>query len=357
MTSKDIPLGIDNGSNQIKLFRNTASTIIPSQAALGLSRQKGLEEAIDLHSFATPTRDGLATYHVKPACPLQTIGDEYQYSELNRVLVNYAIQQAGLGDKPVAICVGLPITHYYNVFDWSKRSDVIDKVVANLLEPVYMAHSIAGGNPDNYERVANIKSVDVISETVAAWMDDFLVYRDGTGGGAPVIGLDRKRRAEGRVYVDIGGNTTDVLIVSDEKIDGASQSYQQGGNHLQNALVKLIHSVTGIPINKIPDRMVLDAVNQGTVRAANGSNVSINKQVDEVMSQFFEQLRTDIRSLIGSNASGVTGVTFLGGTAKRYYDKQLQIFDKDFQMLHQFPELANARGMWKKAFFSVSNEK
>lgn len=346
-------VGIDNGSNQIKLYTQINGRVvtrqIPSHVGFGLANLRSSEkDDDDKTTMATKGGDGkLGLYHVNAAVPLETTNADYQYNEVNRILVNRALFEANLGgpDKTLHLCVGLPIMAYYHTHDFSWREDNIAKVVQNLSTPVY---HYADTTPEGEVKlsaspVANIKKVDVMAETVAAWMDDRMVVNEQGN-----IVVNKAISKESRIYIDIGGNTTDVLIVGDSKIDAASDSLQIGGNHLFDHIGRMISSRTGIPRNRVTHAQIEQALKTNAVRTAHGSRIDLESDIEAIKNEFFSNLRHSIKGLIGYKGSEVERVVLLGGTAKEHYS-QLQLFDEDLQKLHDEPVFANARAMWKRA--------
>lgn len=346
-------VGMDNGSSQVKIYSQINGRIVrrctPSHVAFGLSNQHSADKGDDERTtFATKTADGnLGLYHVNASVPLETTSAEYQYNEVNRVLVNRAIYEANLSgsDKSLYICAGLPIMAYYNTHDFSWNERNIELVVKNLMQPVYhYADTNSNGEVKiAASPVANIKRVDVMSETVAAWMDDRMII-NANGD----ISLDKSIANQARIYIDIGGNSTDVLMVADGKIDSASDSVQIGSNHLNDKIARLISSRAGIPRNRVTHALIQMALDTNQVRSAVGATIDVGVELQSIKNEFFSNLRHNIKGLIGYQASGAERVVLLGGTSAENYD-QLKLFDDKLQKLHDEPVYANARGMWKRA--------
>ncbi|MND27154.1 StbA protein [compost metagenome] len=349
----DYFVGLDNGSSRVKLYTQingrNIKKCIPSHVGFGLSNKHSAEKGDDERTtFATKTAGGnLGLYHVNAAVPVETTSAEYQFNEVNRILVSSAIYDANLhgSDKSLYICAGLPIMAYYNTHDFSWNEGNIALVSQNLMQPVY---HYADTNSDGEIKiaaspVANIKRVDVMSETVAAWMDDRMIIN-----ASGEISLDKTIANQARIYIDIGGNSTDVLIVADGKIDSASDSVQIGSNHLNDRFARLISSRAGIPRNRVTHAQIQTAMLTNQVRTPVGATVDISSELLSISNEFFSNLRHQIKGLIGYAASGVERVVFLGGTAEQNYG-QLKLFDGELQRLHDEPVYANARGMWKRA--------
>lgn len=361
-------IGIDNGSKQIKMYTMPIDedgqlgapimSVTPSSAAAGFISSVSLEpESGDRDSYLTMSDgDLLMPYHVNSEKPENTTAQEYQYSEINRVLVHDILAKSGHGYEQcqVRACVGLPMLYYYNQ-EFEVVEPLVQKVKKNIMTDVYLPSGFerdTGKMLVNTKPVVDMHSADVFAETVAAWIDDRMVFNDeGRLTYNPEIVKQR------RLYIDIGGNTTDILLTNRDKIDRCSRSLMAGGIHLINDVTNMIASKTATAANCIP----IDKVNKvlhGEGYSYRGQMLDFAKDVTEVKSRFFSRLWSEIYNVIPQQTlNSLDAITFVGGTSEEYLDEILATSSVDgFAKLHPEPVFVNARAFFKRAYVSYKKE-
>ena len=204
-------VGLDDGYAFTKLALPDGRLVaIPSRARLGRANvtwidnaeQRIFEYETEDQSFAVGEVDGEPTYF-----------DAYPFSGLNRAIVQHGLQQAGLGGHSLHAVSGLPVSSFY-LKDGSRREATLAKKRDSLTRAV---HPIDGRLP------AAIAFHDVIPEALAAWYDHVITESDDG------VQLASERLQAPVAVVDIGGRTTDVVVVADQAVQhGSSGSLRCG---------------------------------------------------------------------------------------------------------------------------------
>ncbi|WP_323947558.1 ParM/StbA family protein [Aeromonas hydrophila] len=361
-------IGIDNGSKQIKLYTMPIDedgqlgapikSVTPSSAAAGFISSVSLEpESGDRDSYLTMNDSNqLMPYHVNSEKPENTTAQEYQYSEINRVLVHDILAKSGHGYEQcqVRACVGLPMLYYYNS-EFEVNQQLVQRAIKNVMTDVYLPNGIereTGNKLYHTKPIVDMHSADVFAETVAAWIDDRMVFTDEGR-----LTYDREIIKQRRLYIDIGGNTTDLLLTNQDKIDRCSRSLMAGGIHLINDVTNMIASLTATAANCVP----VDKVNKvlhGEAYSYRGQMLDFSKQVAEVKERFFSRLWSEIYNVIPQQTlNSLDAITFLGGTSEEYFDDIIRTSSVDgFAKLHPDPVFVNARAFFKRAYVSYKKE-
>jgi hypothetical protein len=361
-------IGIDNGSKQIKLYTMPIDEdgqlgapikfATPSSAAAGFISSVSLEpDSGDRDSYLTLSdNDKLMPYHVNSEKPENTTAQEYQYSEINRVLVHDILAKSGHGHEQcqVRACVGLPMLYYYNG-DFEVVDLNVQRAVKNVMTDVFLPSGFERETGNRYietKPIVDMHSAEVFAETVAAWMDDRMVFNDEGR-----LTYNREIVKQRRLYIDIGGNTTDLLLTNQDKIDRCSRSLMAGGIHLINDVTNMIASKTATAANCIP----IDKVNKvlhGEGYSYRGQLVDFSKDVAEVKNRFFGRLWSEIYNVIPQQTlNSLDAITFLGGTSEEYFKEIIGTSSVDgFAKLHPDPVFVNARAFFKRAYVSYKKE-
>lgn len=257
--------------------------------------------------------------------------DGFHLSAMNRVLVNHALVAGGFGGKDVDIMTGLPVEDFF--IRGLKDEEKIAAKKENLKKTVRL-DSGSGA-------VANIGSVDVGCQAVAAWVDfalnDDLTERDGTDGAVAIV--------------DIGGRTTDIAtVVNGQSIDHArSGTANIGVLDVYNA----VENAIGIKFkmrDEFPIATIDEAVRTGKIRIW-GKEEDVSELVGEVIKEFESKIAREVDRQIGSGAA-MTAVVFVGGGSALFKD-----IASTFPNGHlpEDPEFANARGLYKYAAYKAAN--
>ena len=149
-----------------------------------------------------------------------TCFDGYPISGLHRVIVQHALQEAKLAGHSVNVVSGLPVSSFY-FRDGQKRSQAIELKRASLKIPVQPVSS--GGLYATQTLPVSVAFHEVIPEALAAWYDQVIVP------GKEGVALDARQLSATMAIVDIGGRTTDYVVVKDQGVvHGSSGSLTKG---------------------------------------------------------------------------------------------------------------------------------
>jgi len=236
------------------------------------------------------------------------------------------LQQAGLAGHSVHAVSGLPVSAFY-LKDGSRRSDTLERKRASLKQPVA---PIDGRLP------AAIAFHEVIPEALAAWYDHVIDDADGRAR------LDPERLRAPIAVVDIGGRTTDVVVVADQAVrHEASGSLRCGMLDVKQQVAEGIRA--RFDLETVSERAVEQAVASGRLRLF-GQDQDVANLVAAARHQVLERLFAETRRQLGLGAE-LERVLFVGGGAVALAEAIRDWFPN--QALAEHPAFANARGMLK----------
>ncbi|MEW8028783.1 MAG: ParM/StbA family protein, partial [Candidatus Thiodiazotropha sp.] len=206
-----IPVGIDDGYAYTKIaLPNGRLLAIPTRGRIGQSgvtwihqgQQRIFEYETEETCYSVGAVDGAPTHF-----------EGYPWSGLNRAIVQHALQDAGFAGRTLHAVSGLPVSAFYRK-SGERRQETITKKQESLKQAVRpMADVLPVG----------IAFHEVIPEALAAWYDYVIVEKDGTAL------LNDERLAVPLAIVDIGGRTTDFVVVKDQGVVHGSSGSLQGG--------------------------------------------------------------------------------------------------------------------------------
>jgi plasmid segregation protein ParM len=319
-----ISIGLDDGYAFTKLALADGRLVaIPSRARVGRAnvtwlneaRQKIAEYETEGTLYAAGEIDGEPTYF-----------DGYPFSGLNRVIVQHGMQQAKLGGHSVHAVSGLPVSAFY-LKDGSQRAETVEKKRASLKQPV---------DPIDGRLAASIAFHDVIPEALAAWYDHVITAKGGE------VTLAEERLGAPVAVVDIGGRTTDYVVVADQAVvHDASGSLRCGLLDMKRQVGEGIRAKYDLEV--IGERIVEQAAQRGTVRLY-GQDQDVSALVREAKQQVIERLHAETRRQLGLGAE-LDRVLFVGGGTVALAQHIRDWFPN--QAVAEHPTFANARGMLK----------
>ena len=261
--------------------------------------------------------------------------DAFHVSPMNRVLVNHALSRAGYANRPVHLISALPVGNFFS--DGSKRNEsAIEAKKANLMKKIKITTDDGG--------LANIVRVDIGCQAMAAfvdyWLDDDMKERD-----VPV---------ERVAVVDIGGRTTDVILV----LDGVRFDQRKSGTEnigvldVYNSLAAMIRAKFETR-DHYPLTMLDTAVRSGYVRLW-GERHDVTEMVKRAVIEQREKLSREIQRRLG-DGSDLDAILFVGGGASLF--KEITGSYRNSKILEN-PEWSNARGLYKYLkYFSNDTQK
>ncbi|MEZ8292828.1 plasmid segregation protein ParM domain-containing protein [Vibrio splendidus] len=328
-----INFGGDDGFREIKLVGPNGFKIrIPSQAKAGEPDQISIDES-NQTSFGYMTDDGpYVVGDINHADP--TNHDDYPLSALNRVLVTHALRQTGLSHAhKINICSGLPYKKYYRGTAINKK--LIKSKQANLLRNDVSALNSSTGTTDK-SSIVTIQNHQVISEGIAAWMNVVMIP-DGKGG----YSIDQSLINKDIAFIDIGGRTTEIVVVNNFNIR----------KEMSSTLYKGMLDIESIICEHVEDSMdatltipqLNSIMNSGKCELF-GQIKDMTKHRQAAQKIVVEAIRSEVRQLLG-NASSLYRVYFVGGTVEAIH----HLLDGWFQqqVIPRDPGFANANGMYK----------
>jgi plasmid segregation protein ParM len=319
-----IPVGLDDGYAFTKVALPDGRLIaIPSRARVGKSgvtwihdgRQRIFEYETEGAVYSVGTVDGAPTHF-----------EGYPISGLNRVIVQHALQEAGLAGRSIHMISGLPVSAFYKK-NGEQRRYAIEKKRLSLKQAV---------QPKMERLPAAIAFVDVIPEALAAWYDYVIVTKKDEAI------LDEARLSVPIAIVDIGGRTTDYVVVREQGVIHASSGSLQGGmldvkQHVANGIQERFD------LENVGEQLVSFAVERGVVRL-HGKDHNVADLVATAKQELVERLYAETRRQLGLGVE-LDRVLFVGGGTVALIDYIADWFPN--QAIAEHPAFANARGMLK----------
>ena len=319
-----IAVGIDDGYACTKVALPDGRLIAtPSRAHIGQSKVSWIRQAEQL-IFEYET-DG-TVYSVGDVEATSTRFEGYACSGLNRAIVQHALQCADLEGALVKAVSGLPVSSFYRN-GGGHRDAAINAKRENLLVPVH---------PRNGAMTAEITDHEVLPEALAAWYDHVITEKDG------VARLDQDRVRKPIAVVDIGGRTTDTVVVRHQGIlHGSSGSCDIGLLDVKESLSDALEA--RFDLQTLNDRLVTRALETQAIRLF-GRDYDVSQEVLAAKHELVERLHGELRRQLGS-AVELDCVLFVGGGAVALAEHIRDWFRN--QLIAPQPAFANARGMLK----------
>lgn len=258
--------------------------------------------------------------------------NDYAVSDINRVLVNHALQRAGLAGKEVVLGTGLPFRSYFND-DHTVNEKLIASKIANLAVPVKSL---------NGEASPVILKQMVFAQGLAACIDYVTDadgnYRKDIDLGAPIA------------VVDIGGRTTDsVVLLGGEKVDHSVSG--TGDIGISNVYDKISADLRAkFNVARIRLVTIENAVRTGCIRFR-GVEHNIADLVAEAVREVGPQILREVSRRIG-DAAEMSQVLLVGGGATLMHALVKESYPHC--VVPEAPEFANARGMLKFIRFNAA---
>ena len=318
------PLGLDDGYAYTKVaLPDGRLIVIPSRARVGCSGvtwiHQGQQRIFEYETEGTP-------YSVGAVDGEPTHFEGYPFSGMNRAIVQHALQQAGLGGRSLHAVSGLPVSAFY-LQDGNQRHKAVARKRESLKQSV---------QPIDGRLSAGIAFHEVIPEALASWYDYVIVEQEG---GAV---LDEDRLAVPIAIVDIGGRTTDFVVVKDQGvIHGSSGSLQCGMLDVKQQVANGIQERFDLEI--LGEQLVAQAVENQVVRL-HGKDYDIALLVKSAKQQVVERIHAETRRQLGLGVE-LDRILFVGGGTVALAEDIANWFPN--QAIAEHPAFANARGMLK----------
>lgn len=319
-----IPVGLDDGYAFTKIALPDGRLIaIPSRGRIGRSgvtwvhqgQQRIFEYETEGTVYSVGAVDGEATHF-----------EGYPTLGLNRSIVQHILQDAGLAGRTVHAVSGLPVGAFYRK-NGQLRQETIDKKRDSLkIAAKPLAETVPAG----------IAFHDVIPEALAAWYDYVITEKAGKAK------LDADRLSTPVAIVDVGGRTTDFVVVKDQGIVHASSG------SLQCGMLDVKQQVTNgiqerFDLETLGEQLVAQAVEKRVVRL-HGRDHDISSMVDRAKQEIVERLHAETRRQLGLGVE-LDQILFVGGGTVALAEHITNWFPN--QAIAEHPAFANARGMLK----------
>ncbi len=319
-----IPVGLDDGYAFTKLaLPDGRLVVIPSRARVGCCGVTWIHQGKQ-RIFEYETEGAL--YSVGAVDGEPTHFEGYPFSGMNRAIVQHGLQQTGLGGQSLHAVSGLPVSAFYR-HDGNQRHKTLEKKRASLKQAV---------RPANGQLAAGIAFHEVIPEALAAWYDDVIVEKES---GAVI---DEERLSVPVAIVDIGGRTTDFVVVKDQGvIHGSSGSLQCGMLDVKQQVANGIQE--RFDLETLGEQRVAQAVDNQVVRL-HGKDYDISPLVQSAKQQVVERIHAETRRQLGLGVE-LDRILFVGGGTVALAEDIANWFPN--QTIAEHPAFANARGMLK----------
>ena len=326
-----VQVGLDDGYAYTKLaLPDGRLYAMPSRARIGQSGVTWIREA-QQRIFEYETQGTIYSVGAVDGDP--TRFDGYAASGLNRAIVQHAFQSVGLSGQSLHVVSGLPVGAFYRS-DGQHRKEAI-QVKRESLKLAVQPFTRQGGNGKT-PLPASIAFHEVIPEALAAWYDDVIVTLDDG------VTLDADRVVAPVAIVDIGGRTTDYVVVQDQGIvHSASGSLNRG---LLDVKTQVAHSIQdAFDLEAVSEQRVATALEQHRIRL-HGKDHDVTELIHIAQGELVECLYSETRRLLGQGAE-LDRILFVGGGSAALANEIANWFPN--QCIAEHPAFANARGMLK----------
>lgn len=336
-----IYLGVDDGHNTTNLVASNGIRIcIPSRATNGEKVKVKISGELSDKTCVYECKKGNVFTLGDIENSLPTNINEYPFSDLNRAIVFYALHVAGIDvlNEDIVITTGLPFKHYYK--NKKPNEKLIDAKINNLM-PIE-------GNPQikskNGFPIPNIVSHMVLPEGVAAWFNFAMDVDKETGQVVPNKEFLSKKIA----IVDIGGRTTDIVVVQNFDTDSEyCATIDVGMLNVHEVIREAVLDEYEVRLsNEEIDRAVEDDVVK-----MYGEMVDIKDIVNQAKLQVIGEINNEVKKKLG-NGSIFDKIIFVGGGASVFENYLKDWFPRN-GMIAENPIFSNAEGMLKCSLNSV----
>lgn len=330
--------GIDDGNAYTKIaLSDGRRAVVPSHGVYGPVKrtQIGFSEADHpIQAFNTEDQDDVVSVGGVPY-PSKTNYNDYQLSALNRVITHYALRQMGVGQTPgeedqVEATFGLPVSLFYGA-DGTRRTDVIDQKRASYGKRVTPVDE-GGGD-------LRIAKPRVVPEGLAGY---FWYVIEPTADGKSAV-TNRERAEQDLVIIDIGGRTTDFVVVEDGGVDHAkSGSVEIGGHILRDEMhARLAEQFNLDPMRSIKESRIREAIESGFFRTG-GERHPVHQILAEERNHLASRIHEATQTRIGK-ALEYDSILVIGGGVNELRSSISEWFPR--AVIPKNPGFVNAEGM------------
>ena len=235
--------------------------------------------------------------------PVSMRGKSYAWSKINTALVYNSMLRAGANGLPVRVCTGLPLKHYFKDGDNGSAAPDTD-----LIERVKSALKLDVTSPIT-DALPEIAIHDVKPESISAHLSYAYNYETD----------DLRKFRFGVVYVDVGGNTTDITYMNANHTVNIAKSDTDniGVLNIRDELKSLVR--TEFKVDQIMDAQLDEAIETGKFFLY-GQDKDVSTLLKKAKRQTVVKLNNFIQSTVGDAASA-DAVVFVGGGAEALRDE------------------------------------
>lgn len=255
-----------------------------------------------------------------------TVHDSFHGSNFNRVAVHHAVQELHRTGGKVSVACGLPFMDFFR--GGSKNNDLVNYKKDSLTKPV---QRMGGAHP-----IITIDSVSVFSQGVAGYMDRHF-DQDGNI-------IDESKLEEPMVVMDIGGRTTDIVLLERGHIDqSVSETVNTGVLDVIKNLRGALNEKLGLSDASGIDLLTAQVILEKRSFKAHGRNIQVEADIDSAIRSVGDRLKNIIDKNIRSKFN-IECIYLIGGGAY-HFDYLFKQYGN--LVVPEDPEFANARGFYK----------
>jgi plasmid segregation protein ParM len=228
---------------------------------------------------------------------------------------------------------GLPVAAFYRN-DGQRRQKAIQNKRDSLKVSVKPVSLLGQSRKTSLQ--ASVAFHEVIPEALAAWYDHVIVtLEDG-------VTLDADRLSAPVAIVDIGGRTTDYVVVQDQGVvHGSSGSLTRGMLDVQTQVANGIQEQ--FDLDSLGEQRLAQAVETHCLRL-HGKDHDVSALVCAAKRELVERLYSETRRQLGLGAE-LDSILFVGGGSAALATDIANWFPN--QQIADHAAFANARGMLK----------
>ena len=297
---------LDDGSNYIKLaYReetgDVKSYVLPSRVmrkALPSATASGFSDS----SYEVGSERFSVSKNAVDTIPTDNRG--YQLSKHNRVLIHHAMKKAGITSPNVEIMVTLPVGQFFNP-DGSRNEKLIAEKINNAKGE--LKHLDGSGS-------LNIEACYVMPEAVPAF-----------------VHAKKELNLTGSRYLlaDIGGTTTDLVVINDENQIEQFESLNLGALKMLSRFSMMV--CESLQLSSLSDELAVKGLLEGTVAGEDVTAIATR-----VLHEFEAHVNESIERL--GELRIFDGVIYSGGGANLLSSKYIDVLKT------KEPQLDNAKG-------------
>ncbi len=335
MTTKVQTVVVDEGSTQIKVCWMCRKTnkmqelVIPSNIGAERKWAENSENGKFTDSSYSVSGEKFFVFDGDTIVERERTNlSRYQVSAANAVLVHEALRQAGFGGKKVEVICTLPVSQYYKQ-EGGVNEDRIELKKESIMRKVVNKNGLP---------LAEIVGCKVSSESTPAWHD--LIIGDDLKPNKILIAMS------GVMIVDIGGTTTDIMLINGKGVIIKRDSFKHGCFDIFEIIRKKMAENKGIA--SITDVQMRYLIQHHEFR---GENVTaeINQAIKEVQGHIVREMLN-----FHEHAETLDMIVYAGGGAGLFGKKLAEDYSQDAPnmdnvVISQNPQIAVARGLLKAA--------